>query len=77
MGDDTLIEPFEWVRLFRRLYQGSTAREVESKIGRKCPHCRMMVRRILRVDWPDTIELFCLNKGCGVLLSEKQKGFAR
>jgi len=72
MGEGDLT-PKEWARLFRRQWVGSTERELVSKSGKRCPYCRALYQRILRVDWVDTFELYCLNRGCGVMVSEVGK----
>ncbi len=45
------------------------------KLTRKtiCPNCRREIVLVQRHDTEATIELYCLNDGCGVLIVSKPK----
>lgn len=38
-----------------------------------CPHCTRQVAQVERHDTSHYVELFCLNAGCGVLITQKPR----
>lgn len=38
-----------------------------------CPHCARQVAHVERHDTSHYVELFCLNAGCGVLITQKPR----
>lgn len=73
LEDDEPLTASEWAKRFKHLWFGSSSREVTTRVKGRCPHCQLPFARILRVDWYDSFELYCLNKDCGVMVADTPK----